>query len=176
MLGRPAREQQLWTQSVPGPATITSANKAPKALNDYGFPNSSGSLAIFAAIRRAYPIPEFFVSCSSVCAGRKVMRRCSYDRLVQYSPKLMGAVVPCRSALQKKANVGAKPCPRWESPACLSHWQAERRHQLAERWMHRRRHSLMRSFSVRRKSSIPACRHFSRSTEKMPDKPRSPNR
>jgi hypothetical protein len=43
----------LFAQSVPDLAGSASANKAPKALNDYGFRNSSGSLAIFTAIRRA---------------------------------------------------------------------------------------------------------------------------
>src|SRR5215472_4319553 len=54
MLGRRAWDWwKLWTQSVPVIATINSVNEAPEALNDYSLRNNSGSLAIFAAIRRA---------------------------------------------------------------------------------------------------------------------------
>jgi hypothetical protein len=50
MLGRSAWQRRvLFTQSVP----INSVTEAPDALDDYGFRNSSGSLATFAAIRRA---------------------------------------------------------------------------------------------------------------------------
>ena len=39
------------TQPLPDLAGIASANKTPKTLDDYGFRDSSGSLAIFTAIR-----------------------------------------------------------------------------------------------------------------------------
>lgn len=42
---------RLGAQSIPVLAGITSANKVPKALNDYDFRRSSGSFAIFAAPR-----------------------------------------------------------------------------------------------------------------------------
>jgi hypothetical protein len=55
MLSRSARQRRvLFTQSVPILATINSVNEAAlDALNDYGLCKSSGSFAIFAAIRRA---------------------------------------------------------------------------------------------------------------------------
>jgi hypothetical protein len=73
MLGRRAWDWwQLWAKSVPVLAAINSVNEAPEALNDYGFPKSSGSLAIFAAIRRAYAIADFFDTCARVKAERNV--------------------------------------------------------------------------------------------------------
>src|SRR5262249_4203766 len=49
-------------------------------------------------------------------------------------------IVPCRNALQK-ANVGAKPYPRWVLLACLSRWQAAPAPQSAKRRpIHRRLH------------------------------------
>jgi hypothetical protein len=58
MLGRRDRSWRgLWSQSnVPARAGTISVDQAPEApflLSDYGLRKSSGSLAIFAAVRRA---------------------------------------------------------------------------------------------------------------------------
>jgi hypothetical protein len=45
VLGWPARGELLFAKSIPVLAGIT-ANKAPKALNDYAFGNGSGSLEV----------------------------------------------------------------------------------------------------------------------------------
>ena len=77
----------------------------------------------------------------------------------------------------KKANVGVKPYPRWDSPACLSRWQAARAPQRAKRSANTPPTSqpVRNSSLVRRKSSTPACRRFTRLTRKTPEHPRSPN-
>jgi hypothetical protein len=92
-------------------------------------------------------------------------------------PPADGRIVPCRSALQK-ASAGVKPYPHWDSPACLSRWQAARARQPPKhRLIHRRPHRprIRKSFSVRRKSSTPACPRFSPSTRKTAEHPHSPN-
>jgi len=79
-------------------------------------------------------------------------------------------------ALFEKASVAAKPCLRWDWPACLSRWQAARAPQPAKRRrIHRRPRRVMKPFSARRKSPTSAWRRFMSSTRKMPEHPRSPN-
>jgi hypothetical protein len=60
----------VWGQSaVPASAGTIFVDSAPEALpslSDYGLRKSSGSFAIFAAIRRAYAIPNFFDTCAEV--------------------------------------------------------------------------------------------------------------
>jgi hypothetical protein len=109
---------------------------------------------------------------------RGVTYQCSYDIDWFNNAQTDGRIVPCRSALRKKANVGVKPYPHWDSLAYLSRWQAGRVPQPAKRRpIHRRPHRvrITNSLSVRRKFSTPACRRFTRLTGKTADKPRLPN-